>query len=152
MRDGSYTIYSIQHRETHTNEWLKPDTPLLPVKKDPDWGHSGTDYWGHSTDPHIGTGNDWRAKNEAAHEELFRNKMDTGYCGWDTLKYAKAALKRLRRDDDKGMYDSRDGYGTYHQSCRHEFRIILISMMKKTTILDNIGVESHQEIVTGRRV
>lgn len=138
-RDGNYTFYYIQFRTTHESEWGKPDGPLKPVERknprDHEWAGTGSDYWGHSLNPHIGRGNNWRARNKKASDEMREIDMATGHCGWYTLKYALAALRRLRKDDEAGHYDSTDNYRHKMAAVRHEFRLVKVTMSRKTEVL-----------------
>lgn len=136
MQDGDYTYYSVQHRRAHESPWLKPDKPLKAVKREEkDWGTCGGDYWGRSVDPHIGKGNDWRSKYKPSADDFWAVRSATGTSGWRSLKFAARALKRLRKDDAEGLYDTRDTYGKLSRAVRHEFRIIKVHTTQETKVI-----------------
>jgi hypothetical protein len=134
MVDGQYKLYAIEFMTTHKSPHLKRG----PIRrcKDPDdrrWGMTGPDSWMAGVDPHIGTGNDWRARSQKAHTELYSVYHNTGWFGWWTRRYALAALKRLRELDDLGKFDSYDGYNKFTCAYRHSFRIVTVEVAQKTT-------------------
>ena len=135
MDDGNYTFYAIQFRRTHESPWLKPKGKLSPVKKKDTWGGVGPDSWGGSIDPHIGSGNEWRARNKRSSDQLFSLRMKTGIAGWYDLKYAIAALKRLKKDSANGKHDGSGPYREHTQAIRYEFRINIMTMSKTTRVL-----------------
>ena len=134
MHDGIHIYYTIQARVTATSPWLKKN-PIKPIKKKGEWGFSSFDSFGLSMCPHIGAGNSWRPKNQKADDECGGVWSMTSSRGWWTLKYAVQALKRLRIDDFKGMYDTCDEYRKGHQSVRHEFRIVRMTVSQKMEII-----------------
>lgn len=134
MKNGQHTFYVIQHRVTAKGGWLKPDSKLVPVKKSDEWSLCGADYWGRSTNPHIGTGNNWRPANPTADKEFHQCNNDTDCYGWYTLKYAIAALKRCRQHDAEGMYNTMSTYGNLEQEVRHEFRIAKVQITFQKSI------------------
>ena len=124
MRNGTHIIFCIQQRQSKKGAWLKLDSELKPVpKKDNDWSTCGDDYWGRSTNP-LKKGGNWERKFPDADKQWQDAYNATGTHGWYDVEYAIAALKRIRDDDNNGMYDSIDGYGKRHQVIRHEFRIV----------------------------
>lgn len=137
MYDGAYTFYTIQFKTSHQSEWRKPKGELRPIKGK-QWHYLGSDSWGKSINPKIGTGNSYRPKYKKAHEELFEIQMACDYSGWYSLKYALAALSRLVKDDAQGMYDSFCSYKTPMAAVRHEFRLVKITMHKTSEILGSI--------------
>lgn len=131
-KEGKHEFYTIQFRTVGKNKWLDLDSSIKPVDYE-EWHYCS---WGQSCDPHIGTGNNWRAKNQKAHRQWHDLSMATGYHGWYDMKYAIAALKRLREDDSNGVYDSFDGYNKRHQRVRHEFRIVKLTISMKMEAAD----------------
>jgi len=132
MRDGEYTLYCIQFLTIAETPWDKPKHSLKPLKKKGDFGFCG-DNWEPSLNPHIGKGNDWRAKNKLAGEQWHYTFIATGHHGWWDLKYAAAALQRVQADDVEGKFDYKDhGSGRLMQRRRHQFRIVKITAMHKT--------------------
>lgn len=149
MENGQYTFFVIQHREIARSEWAKPEDGIqpIPILSSADWNCCGDDYWGRSTNPHIGTGNRWRPANQRANDEWFQCRSDTGMHGWFTFKYAVAALNRCREHDAKGWYNTFGTYGTLEQVVRHEFRIAKVKMtfeqsIEPLTIEDTIAAFS----------
>lgn len=135
MKNGQYTFYAVQQRTHSKGGWLKPNSPLQPVPaQECEWHCCGNDYWGYSTNPHVGTGNNWIAAHRRADKEWFDCQRATGQHGWFTLKYALAALKRLRKHDSEGHYNYRDTYGKLCQEVRHEFRIVKITLTYQRNI------------------
>lgn len=134
MEPGIYTIFCLQFRTTEKSPWLKPKEKRERVERD-EWGWCGRDYWGRSTNPHIGTGNDWRPRNKAMSDDAAATFRATDHFGWTKREYANTALKTARKDDDAGMYDSRDTYGHHEQSVRHEFRIVRLEITYNQIVL-----------------
>jgi len=136
MKDGHYVFYYIEWQVTHKSKWLKPNSPLKPVN-DKEWRRVGRDSWGQSIDPWTKS---WpsRLKNQKASNEMFDLRMSVEYDGWYTKKFAEQALKRLERDDKKGIYDYFDGYGKHCQQVRHRFRIVRVMMAKFTGVLETV--------------
>jgi hypothetical protein len=135
MKDGTFTYFTVQHRTTHKNDWLKPKSLLKPVKEKDEWSFSSFDHFGPSFNPHIGTGNDWRAEDKKASDEIYNVWCNTSHHGWWSLKYAILALCRVRKDDANGEYDTRDTYRHYCQSVRHEYRIVKLTVSKQTEVV-----------------
>jgi hypothetical protein len=131
MRDGTFTYYTLQHRRTHTSPWLKPQDKLKSVK-DKEWDFSNWDVFGLTAEPWHGKGNDWRPKFKKAHNETRDCWANTGHSGWWTLKFAVRGLRRVRKADAKGKFDSRSGYGHHEQAVRHEFRLVKITVSQTT--------------------
>lgn len=131
MRDGTFTYYTLQHRTTHKSPWLKPDGPLEPVEEK-EWSFSSWDFFGGVAEPWHGTGNDWRPKFKEAHDETHSVWANTGCHGWWSLKFAVKGLKRVRKADAKGKFDCFDGYRHHEQAVRHEFRLVKVTVSKKT--------------------
>lgn len=144
MKPGIYTFYVIEQRVTHKSPWLKPKEKLSPVERE-GWTECGRDYWGRSTNPHIGTGNDWRPKYKPADENYSVVRQNTGHYGWTQIEFAQRALAQLRKDDAAGMYDSRDGYQHHDQAVRHEFQIKRMEMTYNltTAVVAESGLSSE---------
>lgn len=124
IRNGIHTIFTLQHRVIARSPWLKPKEPVIDEKSE-DWFFCGEQF-ARSLNPHIGTGNDWRAANKKAECQWYDTQRATGVHGWYDANYAIKAIKRVRDDDDKGMYDTVSTYGQREQVVRHEFRIVQV--------------------------
>lgn len=135
MEDGQYIYYVIQHRERAKSPWLNKK-PIRPVKKKDTWSFTSFDYFGHSLNPRVGTGNNWRPVSKKASSEIHAVWSKTGSEGWWNLIHAVKALKRLKKDDVRGKYDARDGYSNHEQCIRHEFRIVKMTVSQKTDIVN----------------
>ena len=133
MINGTYTYYVIQQRQKAKGKWLKLESKLevIPEEDRGDFGNCGSDYWGRSTNPKIGSGNDRRPKNKIADKQFYECYNATGQYGWWDLKYAVAALDQVTKDDEGGMYNSCDGYGKLCQHIRHEFRVTKVTLVYK---------------------
>jgi len=133
MRDGTFTFYALQHRRTHESSWGKPEGKLKKIKKKDKWAFSSWDYFGATAEPWYGRGNDWRPKHRKSQNETHEVWSNTGGChGWWTFKYAVRALERVRKAGAKGKFDSRDNYDKPMRAVRHEFRLVKVTMSKKT--------------------
>lgn len=137
MNDGTYTYYTLQHRRTHKSPWLKPKGKLKPVKdvRDKKWDFSNWDVFGSIAEPWTGKGNDYRPKFKKAYDETHDVWAHTDHNGWWTLKFAVRGLRRVRKADAKGKFDSRSGYGHHEQAVRHEFRLIKITVSQTTEFI-----------------
>lgn len=144
MKNGQYTFYAVQQRLQSQSDWLKPDGPLNPVQEC-EW-HCCGEYWGRSTNPHVGKGNNWHPANRAADTEWWDCQLATGQHGWFSLKYALAALRRCRKHDNEGLYNSRGTYGTVAQSRRHEFRIVKITLIYQKTV-EPLTIDDVVEVI-----
>ena len=105
--------------------WSKPEEPLAKVE-DKGWSGCSSDYFGHSLNPHIG--NNWYPANIEANRQFYDNYHNTGIHGWNDVEIAIEALKRIRKDDSNGLYDTRDTYRKLCQVVRHNFRILKIEI------------------------
>lgn len=132
MQDGHFEFYTMQCRTVSKSPWLKPNDPLVPEKKDKVWFNPSWDVFGGSFEPWHGKGNDYRPKYRRSYEQTHDIWAKIGYHGWYDMKYALRALAQARKDDDAGKFDSRDGYGHHNQAVRHEFRVVKITLSKKT--------------------
>lgn len=130
MTDGTYTYYTLQHRQTHESPWLKPDAPLKPVKKPDDWTFSSFDYFGHVANPWVYSGNETKPRFQASNDELHSVRCATGSHGWWTLKYAVQALRRVRKGSEEGKFDHKDSYTKRTQAARYEFRLVKVAVSK----------------------
>lgn len=137
MRNGTHVVYCIQYRTFASGEWLKLDSKIkelpeygtvkFPKSAKTQWSVCG-EHWSRSMIPHVGTGDQHRPLNQKAYDQFRDTYRATSYHGWWDAKYAIAALKRIKQDDEKGEYDSRDGYGKLHQRIRHEFRLARLEL------------------------
>lgn len=134
MKDGTFTFYTLQHRTTHRSPWLKPNEPLELVE-DHGWSFSSWDVFGGTAEPWHGSGNDYRPKYRVAHDETHSVWANTGWHGWWSLEYAVKGLRRVRAADAKGKFDVRDRYRHHEQAVRHEFRLVKVTVSKKTEVL-----------------
>jgi len=134
MIDGDFTFYTLQYRTTHKSPWLEPDGKLKPLKKE-EWRLCSWDVFGRTAEPWDGKGNNYKPKHRKSYDETHAVWSCTSYHGWWSLKYAVNGLMRVREADTKGRFDSRDGYGKLHQAVRHEFRIVKITVSKKTEVV-----------------
>ena len=137
MKDGKFTYYTIQCKRVAESPWLKPKEPLVPIK-DKEWAFASFDHF--SFDPHKwekteSGGVDWKALCQEASDELHDVWSKTGNHGWWNLKYAIAALKKVRKDDANGKYDTRSTYGEHCAAIRHKFRIVKQTVYQKTEII-----------------
>jgi len=135
MMDGEFAYYTMQHRRTHKSPWLKPDDSLEPVEdneENKEWAFSSWDVFGGIAEPWHGSGNDYKPKHKKAHDETHDVWASTGRRGWWSLKYAVKGLRRLQKAQAKGKFDCRDGYRNHCQALRYEFRLVKITVSKKT--------------------
>jgi len=130
MQEGEFTYYTLQHRRTHKSPWLDPEGPLEPVD-DQEWSFSSWDVFGGTAEPWAGSGNNYKPKHKKAHDETHSVWACTGRHGWWSLNYAVKGLKRVRKAQAKGKFDSRDGYGHHEQAVRYEFRLVKVTVSKK---------------------
>ncbi len=138
MRDGEHVIYAVQVRITHESPWQQPKDKRIKCKSATDdkaWVFASFDYFGRCWEPHIGTGNDWRPKTPKSHDELHDVQHMVGQSGYFKLEYGLRALKRLRKADDAGRFDT-PGYDRTCQAVRHEFRLVKMTMSQKTEPVD----------------
>jgi len=130
MINGTFTYYVIQTRTIFSSSKSvvsKCDLRrLIPESKRHEWISCGADAWGRSMNPHVGEGNNWRPKYPLADKQWYECKRQTGWNGWFNVNYALSALKRVRKDDDEGMYDAKSSYGKKEGVIRHEFRIVKV--------------------------
>ncbi len=142
MQDGKHIIYAVQTRITHRSPWLRPKGKLSPAddEDDEEWFFASFDYFGRSWEPHHGAGNDWRPISPKSHDELHDVQHLTGQSGYFRMDYALRALKRLRKADDAGKFDSQGPYGKKSQAVRHEFRLVKITMNQKTEAVDQAEI------------
>ena len=133
MINGTYTYYVVEQRRKAEGKWLKLDSKIaiIPEKDRGEFSSCGSDYWGRSMNPRIGSGNERRPQNRASDRQFYECYNATGQHGWWDLKYAAAALDRVVKDDEGGMYNSYDGYGKFHQHIRHEFRVTKVTLVYK---------------------
>lgn len=127
MTPGDHVFYTIQHRTTQKSPWLEPSGELSPYEEGTDWSFSSFDHFGRALDPWAGSGNDYKPVDSKATDQKHAVRCITGQHGWWDLKYAKAALKRVKQLDAKGAFDSKWD-GTVTQAIRHEFRIVRVSL------------------------
>ena len=133
MQDGEYTYYTLQHRRTHESPWLKPKGKLKDVRQEhQEWNFSSWDVFGGTAEPWHGSGNDYKPKYRKAHDETHDVWACTGRHGWWSLKYAVKGLKRVQEAQAKGKFDSYDGYRHHNQALRYEFRLVKVTLSKKT--------------------
>jgi len=149
MQDGNFTFYVLQHRKTHESPWLEPEGELQPVEER-SWVNSSWDYFGGTAEPWEKPEHgpwDWEPKYKESHAEI-RDVMDkTGRHGWWSHKYALCGLARVRKGDEEGKFDSRDGYNKLRQAVRHEFRLAKITVSKKTEIVGIRAAEKLKKIL-----
>lgn len=132
MRDGYHVYHLIQFRTVGRSSAEDRNGKILPVANN-DWSTAG-DNFNAGIDPHHGTGNDWRSKYPKSSDEQYNVWCKTGDYGWWNLDLAVAALKRCRVADKKGAFDSYDGYRNLQARCRHEFRVVRLTISKKTEV------------------
>lgn len=137
MKDGSYIYYKIQHRTTHENEWLKPDSPLKPVTEEHYWASSSFDWMGFVANPLTKRGG-YSPRYKKSDEQIRAVYSKTGSRGWWDLKHALKAVQRLQKADSEGKFDHKDTYQNHCQEARHEFRIMKMTVSQKTEV---IGIE-----------
>ena len=134
MIEGDHTFYYIQQRQTHKSPWLKPKGKLKCWReKNKEWHGASWDFFGKGLAPsnlcrHACSSCYTTQRHRKAGDEAHDVWAHTGYHGWRTLKYALAALKRCRKEDAKGTFDSRDGYKNHEQAVRHEFRLVKVTL------------------------
>ncbi len=134
MQDGKYTYYGIQHRRTHQTQWGVPQEPLEEIEEKGDWYWSGGLFL-PAMRPYAGRGCSRRPVDQQAVDEMHAVQVLADGSGWWHRKYAKAALKRLRKRDARGEYGIRGRYGKLLQDVRHEFRIVKVKARQKTEVL-----------------
>lgn len=143
MENGTFIVYTIQQRIVAEGEWCKIAGPIKPVDKYDNWVLVGNNSFA-SIIPHIGTGNDRRPMNRSAYKEWQVTYHSTDIHGWFDIRFAIAALKRCRQDDEAGEYDTKDGYGKLHQRIRREYRIVTVRQTFSRTV-EPVSVEDLME-------
>ena len=143
IRDGDHVYFEIKGRKTHDSKSHDSGAKLLPVdpaeyeKDEFDGWHGPCNTWSQGLDPWRGKGNDWKPVNREAHDEISSVSFYTGCpTGWWSLKFAKAAIKRLRRRDTEGKHNykgssAREG----DRQIRTEFQIQRVTVTRRTAVL-----------------
>lgn len=133
MKDGSYTYYVIQAQAISQTSSKDPNGKFIPTK-DRSWFEIG-DNFDDATDP-------WNPKKYGY--KLYKDSSDDKHscwahtgsrCGWWSLKYAKAAIKRARKYSRAGKFNYRDGYNNLIHKTKYKFRLTKIEINKSTKIL-----------------
>lgn len=135
MENGTFTIFVIENRWAARSDTSKGKLIKVPEGDSARrWRVCHMDNFACSLSPHIGTGNAWRPKYRKVENELRNSYQKVGLHGFVTLDHAIAAIKRLRKDDADGHYDSRDNYGKMCGAIRREFRISRVNQTFQRTI------------------
>jgi hypothetical protein len=128
-----YTIYKIQHQQTHETDWYSynPKGELIPIKKDT-WNFSCMDHFGRPLT-----------------EELRKEKSDvwqkTGKTGWWKLESALKVLKLLKEANEKGVFNYIDGYGKEIQGLRYKFKTVKVTY--STDVVEEITQDDLLEVI-----
>jgi hypothetical protein len=130
LEDVDVTYYTIQHRCTHESPWMKLKGRRKRVEGA--WAFSSWDYFGRVFRPLIGKGN---ARYKKADEDRNAVYQKCRRSGWKQRKYAIQALKRVRKMDDDGAFDSTDTYGHKCQAVRHEFRVVKVHYVNQVSVI-----------------
>jgi hypothetical protein len=133
LEDVDVTYYTIQHRCTHESPWMKLKGRRKRVAGA--WAFSSWDYFGRVFCPLIGKGNNRRARYKKADEDRNAVYQECRRSGWKQRKYAIQALKRVRKMDDDGAFDSTDTYGHKCQAVRHEFRVVKVHYVNQVSVI-----------------
>jgi len=115
--------YTVQHKLIAKSPWGEPEGKLKKVKDD-GWTFSSFDHFMEAVDPWSGSGHNYTPRRPASHADLVETRCLTGKYGWQNIRFAKIALKALRKLGTKGAWDSTDSYGKRMASRRHEFQLV----------------------------
>lgn len=137
MIDGEYTIYVLQWQsDRKSKKWGNPDSPFQRETGyyAENWFDCGRDAWGAAIDP-----TSWKSgvpvyRSPKSHEDLDYVRLHTGRHGWQDAKYALRALKRVRKLDAEGGWDTIDPgfYRKHMQRVRHKFRVVKVQVSQHT--------------------
>ena len=133
MREGEYTFYTIQSRWVALSPHNKPNEPLEPIK-DKDWSDGMNKFLAEPwTSPKVGHP---KPKYRKSYDQTSEVWQKTGWYAWWDLKYAIKGMKRLQAASESGKMDHYDGYSVHTRAVRFEFRIVRITLSKKTEVMD----------------
>lgn len=145
MTDQNNTFYTLQHRRTHQSPWLKPQDPLEEVHNSK-WCYSSWDHFGSQAEPWHGSGNDYRPKYKKSHDETHSVWSRTGHYGWWSLEYAIKGLRRVQKAQAEGKFDDYDGYRNHNRAIRYEFRLVKVTIIRKTEIISEQTINEVERL------
>lgn len=136
MIDGEYTIYVLQWQsDRETSEWGNPDSPWKNCEGHyaENWCDCGRDTWGAAVDPLV-KGPSCKPRYSKEHADLDYVWQHTGRYGWTKVKHALRALKRVRKLDAEGKWDTIDPgfHRKLMQRERHKFQVVKVRLLQDT--------------------
>lgn len=152
LSEGTFTYFTIQSKVTHLSPHNEPDAGLIPAKDVIDgFGKPYKSKWGgmiheYIAEPWDGSGNDYKPKYKASSDEKHDVWAKTGGCGWWSLKYAVAAMRRLQKASENGDLNYKDSYNKVYRAVRYEFRVIKINVSKSVEV---VGIKDLMDSLLG---